>query len=420
MTYYINSVELDEVFVSNRRTADKWNIKQQAAENVPYIEQTGQGPTNFNLNIALTGATRYDMVTSIRAEIRDCEKILIQSTDKCLYGNQQYVWLAQSNLNVTESGNKRLAMELSGQIDPYQIHSCDFLKDWSGTSLSLDTAHDGKHAIKDTITSYAEDTTYDATYNPGWTVDIADKNYLCFWMKADQPSSAYTITRAILLTSADNYYYWDTTFNADVWTFMECDLNSPDGTVGSPSLTNITQFILRVVYLSGEYYFNAYDTNNAWEITPGGMVNGNLSGKALSYIDDDLQILDGNTCDGTDLGTITKVELRVYGRNGLSHTENQILQLIPYFDGTDEGDAHDFTVDNTEKWSSYFDITNDTNAPPAWDWDDVANLDCKVYFRESDIDSAQMNCSQVDINVTYSIPSPPASLSRVVDNIRVI
>ena len=261
-TYSINDVTLEEVLVSNRRTANKWNIEQQAAENVPHIEQTGQGPTGFNINLNFVDNStvdRHDMCTSVKAEIHECKKILIQSTDKYLYGDQKYVWLAQSNFNITESGKKQITVNLTGQLDPYQIHTCDFLTDWTGTSLTSDTAHDRKYAVKDTVASPVATSTYNATYNPSWTHDLSSHSFLTYWTWSDRTSASYTNSRFILQTSANNYYYWDTTYGADTWAFIECDLSSPDGTVGSPSLSNIGQIKLRIVAADTTAFFHRID-----------------------------------------------------------------------------------------------------------------------------------------------------------------
>ena len=83
------------------------------------------------------------------------------------------------------------------------------------------------------------------------------------------------------------------------------------------------------------YYFNAYDSGGEeWGNNPEKMVD-NLIGvndMARTYTDGKVELLTDNTCDGTDLGTITKVELRdlhiVFGFN-----DGNRLYLRPIFGG---------------------------------------------------------------------------------------
>ena len=61
------------------------------------------------------------------------------------------------------------------------------------------------------------------------------------------------------------------------------------------------------------YYFNTYNSGGEeWVDYPQRMVDNDLLFSAQSPDANvpDIQLLTGNTCDGTDLGTISKVELR--------------------------------------------------------------------------------------------------------------
>jgi len=150
------------------------------------------------------------------------------------------------------------------------------------------------------------------------------------------------------------------------------------------------------------YYFNAYDSGGEeFETTPANMVDGSVTTDAQTSVNADVQLVDGNTCDGTDLGTITKVELRCYGTR--VHASNNV-DLRPVFSGSSDGDTHDAGL-FTEGWTSYVDITSDTNAPGTWAWSDVQNLDCDVI---SFVSTMWILIAQVDIQVTYTEAGAPS------------
>jgi hypothetical protein len=97
-------------------------------------------------------------------------------------------------------------------------------------------------------------------------------------------------------------------------------------------------------------------------------------------------------------GSVSKAEIRCYGLSEGEEGEGDII-LRPVFSGGD-GDEHVFsTLVGEPSWSSWYDITSDTNAPGSWGWSDVDGLDCDV---ESDI-SGEMSvlCSKVELRVTY-------------------
>jgi len=150
------------------------------------------------------------------------------------------------------------------------------------------------------------------------------------------------------------------------------------------------------------YYFNAYDVGvNEWANTPENMVDGDTGTEAWTNQNNDVQLLTGNTCAGTDLGTITKVELRAFGY--ISNVSR--VALVPVFAGINDGDSHNAITNFTPgAWSSYFDITEDTNAPISWAWSDVQNLDCNVI---ATYDSGNLHCYKVEIQVTYTAVVPP-------------
>ena len=110
-----------------------------------------------------------------------------------------------------------------------------------------------------------------------------------------------------------------------------------------------------------------------------------------------VQLLTANTCDGTDLGTITDVELRAYGKT----SDNGVhVYLRPVFAGGDGDDTNTGLTDSgSNVWGDYIDITSDTNAP-VWAWSDVVALDCDILKFDG---AAPLPCQvgKVEIRVTY-------------------
>jgi len=104
------------------------------------------------------------------------------------------------------------------------------------------------------------------------------------------------------------------------------------------------------------YYFNS-KSSDVWTDSAK-MIDHVLTNYATTTSDGDTEVLDGNTCDGSDLGTISKVELSAYGYGDADDR----IDLTPVFGGGD-GDAHQTTPGVSAGWVTYVNITNDTNAP---------------------------------------------------------
>jgi len=146
------------------------------------------------------------------------------------------------------------------------------------------------------------------------------------------------------------------------------------------------------------YYFDAYDSGGEeWETNPGYMVDNKTFTYAGSNTLGDIELCNGNTCDGTDLGTITKVEIRAFGLADPGGSSNAEVSLRPVFTGGD-GTNHDIG-DIFGDWSSYIDITTDTNAP-TWNWTHIQNLDCDVEITAEGA-SFVGKVAKVEIQVTY-------------------
>ena len=166
-------------------------------------------------------------------------------------------------------------------------------------------------------------------------------------------------------------------------------------------LTLAFSFICLFAYAASPvtYYFNAYDSGGEeWTTDPENMVDGSISTYAYLYSGSpsaEVQLLTGNTCDGTNLGTITKVELRIWGV-----IESNPLKLRPIFSGGD-GDDHLLTDYLDYDWTDYVDITSDTNSPETWSWANVQALNCDV-DGEWTYEGGELSVTKVEIRVTYT------------------
>ncbi len=145
------------------------------------------------------------------------------------------------------------------------------------------------------------------------------------------------------------------------------------------------------------YHFNAYVTP-VW-VNPDNLIDGDIGTFAASEAKKTEQVLTGNNCPGTNLGVITKVELRVFAYGD----GDDRLDITPVFTGGN-GDAHETVpVVSPGDWTGYVDITNDTNHPDWSAWSHVQDLDCiidNVGVSKANV----MYASKVEIRVTYWPP----------------
>ena len=154
--------------------------------------------------------------------------------------------------------------------------------------------------------------------------------------------------------------------------------------------------------VSVTYYFNAYDVGGKeWETAPANMTNGDETSYASTNQNNDVEWLTGNTCPGTDLGTITKVGIRAFGYD--DPTGDDTVALVPVFDGA-PGDSHPDALPQSAGWGTTFDITSDPKAPSTWTWSNVQNLDCDVAYIK--VGQGTLNyVGKVEIIVTYTPPT---------------
>jgi hypothetical protein len=160
-----------------------------------------------------------------------------------------------------------------------------------------------------------------------------------------------------------------------------------------------------------EYYFDTYSGFEAWATTPGNMVDGSTGTFAYTNTGDDSERCTGNTCNGNDLGTISKVEMRAYGKYNGAGSQNNIT-LKPVL-GSTIGDSYLFVTGTSGDWSQWFDITDDNNIGlEEWSWSNISGLDCKI-ISEKIKSSFVVYCGKVDLRVTYTANSLPDASNPV-------
>ncbi len=136
---------------------------------------------------------------------------------------------------------------------------------------------------------------------------------------------------------------------------------------------------------------------------PDNIVDSNLETFGYTNVNGQAQLLNGNTCPGTDLGTIVKVELRLYGKGD----GNDRIDITPVFSAGDGNIHQTIPVVSPGGWSSYIDITSDTNHPDWSLWSHIQDLDCKLAFAKV-AKGNTVYCAKVEIRVTTAW-EPPVS-----------
>jgi len=190
-----------------------------------------------------------------------------------------------------------------------------------------------------------------------------------------------TSTTATSLTAPKYYLFDSSQYSGTVNAYFEATIKTADNTSAST------------------YQFNDYDAGvTEWTTTPANMVDGSTATFASTTTDADVELLTANANSGTDLGTITKVEVQAYAYQSTDTTGS--ITLTPIFSGTNSGDGHSFNPGTSADWSTYADITSDTNAPSTWTWADVQNLDLNVTWN-ANAGSNTGYLAQANVRVTY-------------------
>lgn len=137
------------------------------------------------------------------------------------------------------------------------------------------------------------------------------------------------------------------------------------------------------------------------------MVDNSLTTYGYTASDGTVQQFNATDCLGTDLGTITKVELRVYG----------------YGDGDDRIDLafiadlstqYQLTMPSSPGWSAYVNVTDDPNIG-GWTWSQVREHTAGEWLLleyDKVVTEDTIYCAKVEIRVTYKkvSGSSPANL----------
>jgi hypothetical protein len=158
------------------------------------------------------------------------------------------------------------------------------------------------------------------------------------------------------------------------------------------------------------YYFNSYDLGDInWDSDPANVVDNDPtpSTSGSTNASSEYMYLDGNTCPGTDLGTITDVELSAWFENNYDTGAGRdiVPRLTPYFSGTDLGADYDGTLGDYDPgpfqgpWHS---IEADAAGPGTgnWTWSDVQNLQLKLGTYRPNV--GRVFVFKVEIRVTYT------------------
>lgn len=194
-----------------------------------------------------------------------------------------------------------------------------------------------------------------------------------------------TNTSATSLTSPKYYRYDDQVYSGNVSSYFEATLKTSDNDE------------------IGTYYYNSTDSQGEqWEFSPNNMANNNTTNFASTNTDGDIQRLDGNTASDTDLGQINRVRIRAFGYQ-TDGTDGQVL-LRPVFGGSTSGDDQTFTPNQgsgSADWSSWFDITEDANAPSTWLWSHVNDLDLEVEFAKGADANNTAFIASLEVEVSY-------------------
>jgi hypothetical protein len=261
---------------------------------------------------------------------------------------------------------------------------------WEIKDIQIDMTTSGDY-IEINGTSYYLNQSLDETYN--------DLDNPCFYLREDFSGDT---SESLYLRWDENLSYMvkvesrDGQYNAPVTLGIKIGTLS----VGQEKYTCLFWHDLSEVI----YYFDSYDNNEPWATSPGYMVDGSTSNYASTTSNGDIELCDGNNCSTSDLGVISKVELRSYGYYS---TNLRLIYLRPVFGGTTDGLNYPQPITSTPGWSDWVDITNDPYAPNTWSWSDVDDLDCDVEAG-SGFGIFTLYCSKVEIRVSYVPNNDPA------------
>jgi len=151
------------------------------------------------------------------------------------------------------------------------------------------------------------------------------------------------------------------------------------------------------------YYWDNYGEggSSTWG-DPSYMIDGILTNYAYTANDGELAPLGETTSPGSNLGTISKVELRAYGYGD----GDDRIDLSFNNEGSVGSPEYQLTVPASPGWSSYVDVTNDPSVD-GWTWAKIKDLTAETsYYLFVEFDKSgkgnTMHCAKVEIRVTYT------------------
>ena len=253
----MNGTELANAAVTARKINSPWFGKSDGIygeKAVVYNPNRGAQPVT--LSMTLKGAGRFDMVTSIRAELENSRTVFVESTENYIYEDNKFAWIVPSGFNVKDDG-QMLKCTLSGLLDERTIHSCDFISanstHWTGNApvVSTDTRF-GKYSIKNTEST--DDNQY-FTLTPPGALDLSEASHLRFWIKSNKASTWFNTLALQILTDSSYDGYDLTSFAANTWDCQGISLAFSSATV-----TNVTS--IRI--LTNPPGASSYDIYLAW------------------------------------------------------------------------------------------------------------------------------------------------------------
>ena len=189
------------------------------------------------------------------------------------------------------------------------------------------------------------------------------------------------------------------------------------------------EFTLRTGDIQEIFCFNSYHIGEEWEIHPERMVDCIMYDEAYgdcfpmcfpvcfdqdassfmvakTYTSNEIQWCDGNASPTGRDTIITKIEIRAYSTS-MNSCGTLTAYLRPVFTIGD-GDTHSWIPPGytthyiPPEWSEWFDITNDTNAPATWVWDDVNNLGVDHWMVKTECeDLNHLDTARIEVRVTW-------------------
>lgn len=188
-------------------------------------------------------------------------------------------------------------------------------------------------------------------------------------------------------------------------------------------------FIFRTVNIQEIFCFNNHYLNEEWEIHPEKMVdcimydeaygggfplcfpicfdqNASSYQTAKTYTSNRVQWCNGNASPVNRDTTVTKVEIRAYSTS-MNSCGTLIAYLRPVFTAGD-GDTHSWIPPGytlyyaPPQWSAWFNITNDTNAPSTWTWEEVNNLGVDHWMVKTECtDLNHLDTARIEMRITW-------------------